>query len=56
VLISVRLMVVTCFLAALFGCSGGGGSKGDANDPEKTTDVEAMKDETGNVGGATKKK
>jgi hypothetical protein len=44
-------------LLAMFflGCSGGAGSKGDANDPEKTSDIEMMRDETGDVGQKKKK-
>lgn len=38
-------------LALLFtsGCSSGGGTAGDENDPETTSDTEQMQDETGDV-------
>ena len=51
--VTLRMLLVPCLLLTLLfsGCGGGGGgSAGDKNDPAMTTDVEQMKDETGNVG------
>ena len=31
------------------GCGGGGGTVGDANDPETSSDTEQMQDETGDA-------
>lgn len=42
----VRTIVLMAAVLFVTGCGGGGGTPGDARDPEKTSDAEQMADET----------
>lgn len=43
------LIALMLLLGLAWGCSGEGGSVGDANDPATTSDADQMSDETGEV-------
>lgn len=49
-------LTMLCLMLVSVGCSSGGGRAGDANDPAKTSDESAMKDETGFIGDAKNSK
>jgi hypothetical protein len=48
-MVLLRAVMLALVLGLVAGCGSEGGEPGDANDPETTSDVEQMKDETGDV-------
>lgn len=48
-MILLRGMILVSLLSLIMGCGNPGGTPGDENDPETTSDLEQMQDETGDV-------
>jgi hypothetical protein len=48
-MVLLRGVMLAILLGLFMGCGSPGGEPGDANDPATTSDLEQMKDETGDV-------